>query len=189
MVTNRPREALRQALAERAEAERKLEASRAATWKARSLLETIMREAEDHASAEMRSSTLLADRMKDALKKGEAPAFTNDRELSKSAASIAQLDVRRHATERGYRRPSCGRTRAGGRSIERNSRGRAGAVQDVLRDEAEKIAAAWEEVEVKARAIRIRLGGNRGDPICRLSGLSDKSQQSSRPNPAGPRVR
>jgi hypothetical protein len=48
------------------------------------------------------------------------------------------------------------------------------AVHDVLRGEAEKIAASWEEVELKARAIRIRLGGRSGDPIWRVSGLSNR---------------
>jgi hypothetical protein len=48
------------------------------------------------------------------------------------------------------------------------------AIHDVLRVEAEKIAASWEEVELKARAIRIKLGGRSGDPIWRVPGLSDR---------------
>ena len=167
------REELKRAQAVQAAAQAALDAARLTSEKGRRLVEEFARQAEDYASAEMRSSTLLADRMKDALKKGEAPAFTNDRELSKNATSLAHLETRRPAAEavladlvaeeREHERDVSDATAA----VER-------AVHDVLRVEAEKIAASWEEVELKARAIRIKLGGRSGDPIWRVSGLSDR---------------
>jgi hypothetical protein len=167
------REELKRAQAVQAAAQAALDAARLTSEKGRRLVEEFARQAEDYASAEMRSSTLLADRMKDALKKGEAPAFTNDRELSKNATSLAHLETRRHAAE-----AALADLVAEEREREREASNATATVeqvvQDVLRAEAEKIAASWEEVELKARAIRIKLGGRSGDPIWRVSGLSDR---------------
>jgi len=167
------REELKRAQAVQAAAQAALDAARLTSEKGRRLVEEFARQAEDYASAEMRSSTLLADRMKDALKKGEAPAFTNDRELSKNATSLAHLETRRHAAEAALA-DLAAEEREREREVSDATAAVERAVHDVLRVEAEKIAASWEEVELKARAIRIKLGGRSGDPIWRVSGLSDR---------------
>jgi hypothetical protein len=172
-MSNAARDELRDALARRAAEQAALDAARLTIEKGRLLVEELARQAEDHASAEIRSSTLLADRMKDALKGGEAPAFTNDRELSKNAASIAQLETRRRAAEAALA-DLVAEERERERDVSNATAAVERAVQDVVRGEAEEIAASWEEVNLKARAIRIRLGGNSGDPIWRVSGFSDR---------------
>jgi hypothetical protein len=174
------REELKRAQAVQAAAQAALDAARLTSENGRRLVEEFARQAEDYASAEMRSSTLLADRMKDALKKGEAPAFTNDRELSKNATSLAHLETRRPAAEAALADLVAEeREREREASTAKDAVER--AIQDVMRAEVETIAARWAEVELEARALRIKLG-REGDPVWRLSGLSDPGLRATAQN-------
>jgi hypothetical protein len=112
--------------------------------------------------------------MRAAITRGGAPSVAaNDREMAKSDLARTALDARRQAAEQVVAELAA-EEREHERDVSDATAAVERAVHDVLRVEAEKIAASWEEVELKARAIRIKLGGRSGDPIWRVSGLSDR---------------
>jgi hypothetical protein len=55
------------------------------------------------------------------------------------------------------------------------------AVQDILRVEVEAIAAKWEESELAARSLRIKLGVQ-GDPVWTAAGKSDAGRRATSQN-------
>jgi hypothetical protein len=69
-VINTTRDELRDALAKRAKAESALEEARAATSRARALLESIVREGEKLDAAELRAAEALADKFRDSIAAG-----------------------------------------------------------------------------------------------------------------------
>ena len=173
-LTNTVRDELRDTLARLATAEGALESARQASARGRALIETIAREIEAVEEASMRTSSSLAAEMKAAIASGGTPSVTpNDREMRKSDLARTALDARRQAAEQVVA-DLAAEERERERELSSAKAAVEQAVQSVLRGEAEKIAASWEEVDLKARAIRIRLGGRSGDPIWRLSGLSDR---------------
>jgi hypothetical protein len=171
-MTNIARNELRAALARRTAAESAFELAQAATDRARALLEQIVREGEDREAADKRiSSTLAADMKAALLASAVLPVAASDKEMAKSAAARATMDARRQAAEQVVTELV-----ADERDCERElSAAKAGvekAVQDVMLGEAEAIARAWAEADLKARAIRVRLGGLSGDAVWSLSGFS-----------------
>jgi hypothetical protein len=173
-MTDTARDELRDALARRAAAEGALESARQASARGRALLEAITRQVDDLQAASMSASSSLAAEMKAAIASGGTPSVANNHEPAKNVASRADLDARRQAAEQVVA-DLAAEEREGERAVSNVVAAVERAVHDVLRGEAEKIAASWEEVELKARAIRIRLGGRSGfDPIPRVSGLSNR---------------
>jgi hypothetical protein len=173
-MINTARNELRDALARRVTAEGALESARQASARGRALIETIAGEIEAVEEASMRTSSSLAAEMRAAITRGGAPSVaTNDREMAKSDLARTALDARRQAAEQVVAELAA-EEREHERDVSDATAAVERAVHDVLRVEAEKIAASWEEVELKARAIRIKLGGRSGDPIWRVSGLSDR---------------
>jgi hypothetical protein len=173
-MINTGRDELRHALARRTAAENALESARQASAKGRELIEKITRQAEDIEADSMREAEKIAVEMKAAILSGGAPSMAaNDRGTAKNVASRAEFDARRQAAEQVVA-DLAAEEREREREVSDATVAVEQAVQDVLRTEAEKIAANWEELELKARAIRIRLGGLSGDPIWRVSGLSDR---------------
>jgi hypothetical protein len=173
-MINTARNELRDALARRVTAEGALESARQASARGRALIETIAREIEAVEEASMRTSSSLAAEMRAAITRGGAPSVaTNDREMAKSDLARTALDARRQAAEQVVAELAA-EEREHERDVSDATAAVERAVHDVLRVEAEKIAASWEEVELKARAIRIKLGGRSGDPIWRVPGLSDR---------------
>ena len=79
------REELKAAHSGLAVAKRKLEPARAATSKARALLEEIKRQAAEHDAVERRASMSLTDRIKASIKGCAEPSF--DVDAAKSAAA------------------------------------------------------------------------------------------------------
>jgi hypothetical protein len=166
------RDELRTALARRAAAETALESARQATERGRELIEQIAREAESLEAASERASSDLKAEMRAAVASGgKRSVTTNDRERGKNDLARATMDVRRQAAEEvlaeliaeehDYERELSGAKAA----IDR-------AVKNVLLTEIEEIARAWEELDLKAHAIRIRLGGLSGDPVWNISNFS-----------------
>jgi hypothetical protein len=163
-MINKERDELRRALGRRTAAESALESARAATGRARDLVEEITRQVEDAAADEKRVSWAAQDRLKAALRSGASPDFAEERR-SAGGEVAAKLEAARlvvadfKAEESACEQALSDATAA----VER-------AVQDVVLAEAETIAAKWAEVEAEARAIRIRLGTD----ISHLPGLSTK---------------
>ena len=163
-MNNKERDELRRALAQREAAESALKSARAATNRARDLVEEITRQVEDAAADEKRVSWAAQDRLKAALRSGASPDFAEERrsagrddvagKLEASRLVVADLAEEERETEA---------------SLERANEAVASAVQDVVLAEAETIAAKWAEVEAEARRHRIRLGD---EPISRLPAFS-----------------
>jgi hypothetical protein len=163
-MINKERDELRRALGRRTAAESALELSRAATGRARDLVEEITRQVEDAAADEKRVSWAAQDRLKAALRSGASPDFAEERrsaggdvaaKLEAALLVVADFKAEESACEQAFSDAMA--------AVER-------AVRDVVLAEAETIAAKWAEVEAEARAIRIRLGAD----ISHLPGLSTK---------------
>jgi hypothetical protein len=175
------RDALRHAQSSLAAAEELDPAARAATNRARALVEEITRQLEDLEAASVRVASSLATEMKAAIAAGGTPSVaTNDREKAKNDVARTALDARLQAAEQVV-----GDFLAEEREREREASNAKDAVeraiQDVMRGEVETIAARWAEVELEARALRIKLG-REGDPVWRLSGLCDAGLRATGQN-------
>jgi len=163
-MISKERDELRRTLGRRLAAESAFESARAATNRARDLVEEITRQVEDAAADEKRVSWAAQDRLKAALRSGASPDFAEERR-SAGGEVAAKLEAARlvvadfKAEESACEQALSDATAA----VER-------AVRDVVLAEAETIAAKWAEVEAEARAIRIRLGTD----ISHLPGLSTK---------------
>jgi hypothetical protein len=173
-MTNATRNELRDALSRRAAAESALELARQATARGREVIETISREIEGIEAIATQASSDLVIAMKATIAGGGTPSTAaNDRELAKNDVARTALDARRQVTEQAVAELVAEERECEHEASEATVAVKQ-AVEAVLRAEAEKIAASWLEVERKARAIRIRLGGLSGDPILRLPGTSTK---------------
>jgi hypothetical protein len=129
----------------------------------------------------MRISSSLAGEMKAVIASGSILSVaTNDREMAKNDVARTALDARRQAAEQVVADLAAGE-REREREVSDATAAVERAVQDVLRAEAEKIAARWAEVELEARALRIKLGCE-GDPVWRLSGVSDAGRRATYQN-------
>jgi hypothetical protein len=162
-MISKERDELRRALGRRTAAESALELSRAATGRARDLVEEITRQVEDAAADEKRVSWAAQDRLKAALRSGASPDFAEERrsaggdvaaKLEAARLVVADFKEEESACEKALSDATA--------AVER-------AVQDVVLAEAETIAAKWAEIEAEARRHRIRLGD---EPISRLPGFS-----------------
>jgi hypothetical protein len=78
-MISKERDELRRALGRRLAAESALESARAATNRARDLIEEIARQVEDAAEDEKRVSWAAQDRLKAALRSGASPDFAEER--------------------------------------------------------------------------------------------------------------
>ena len=90
-MINKERDELRRALGRRTAAESALESARAATGRARDLVEEITRQVEDAAADEKRVSWAAQDRLKAALRSGASPDFAEER---RSAGGEVAASVR-----------------------------------------------------------------------------------------------
>jgi hypothetical protein len=174
-MINKERDELRDALAQRETAESALESARAATNRARDLVEELTRQVESAAADEKRISWSAADRLKASLRSGASPDFAEE-QRSAGGDVAAKLEAARlvvadfKAEENAYEQALSDATAA----VER-------AVQDILRVEVEAIAAQWAEVDAAARVLRIRLGAE-GDLAWRIAGKSDAGRRATNQN-------
>jgi hypothetical protein len=174
------RESLRAAHASRAKAEGALEAARAAAGRARGLLEAVILDSEALDASELRAAENVADRFREAISTGAAPKFVGDREMEKNAVARAEFDSRRRAAERVVAELAAAEHERE-REVTDATAVVERVVQDVLRSEVERITARWAEVELEARAIRVKLGCQ-GDPAWRLAGDSDAGRRATYQN-------
>jgi hypothetical protein len=167
-MIGKERDELRRALGRRKAAESALESARAATNRARDLVEEITRQLEDAAADAARVSWAAQDRLKAALRSGASPGDFVEERRSAGGDVAAKLEAARLVVAD---------FKAEENDCEKALSDAAAAVEMAVRDvvlaEAETIAAKWAEVEAEARVLRIRLGGD-GDPISRLPGFSEK---------------
>ena len=166
VVTPTPRDELKRSHAEFAASERKLEAARNASERARALLDDVTRQSEDCTAVEKRLSSSLADAMKAAIQAGSAPVFAADKELAKSAATRVELDSRRGVAV-GIVEDLRSDERAAELEDADAQKGVEFAVKEVLKSEAIALAAAWKPLDAAARRARSRLGRHHG-PVSRL---------------------
>ena len=165
-MVNDTRNNLKNAHAEFAAAERKLEAARNASERARALLDEVTRQAEDRAAVEKRLSSSLADSMKAAIQAGAAPVFAADKELAKSAATRVELDSRR-AVAVGIVEDLRSEERLAEQERADAQKAVEFAVKAVLKSEAVALADAWKPLDDAARAARAHLGRYHG-PVHQL---------------------
>ena len=169
------RDALRHAQSLLAAAQADLTASRAATGRARDLVEEITRQVEDAAADEKRVSWAAQDRLKAALRSGASPDFAEERrsaggdvaaKLEAARLVVADFKEEENACEKALSDATAG--------VE-------SAVQDILRVEVEAIAEKWAEVDLEARRLRIRLGAQ-GDPVWTAAGKSAAGRRATNQN-------
>jgi hypothetical protein len=161
-MNNEAREALRVALGDREAASAALEHAHETANRARSILEEAVRESEKLDATDRRASEVIENQMRDALRIGHAPpAPASEKDVSKSAAARAALDVRRAAAERVVSDFSAAEREAAEHFQEAQSAVSA-AVKGVIRAEAARLAARWAVVDEEARALRARLGAPYG---------------------------
>jgi hypothetical protein len=164
------REALGNAHAARAKAESGLESARAATTRARALLEGITRQIEDHEASEIRASTSLTAEIKSSLMTGATLSLSaNDRETAKSAGARAALEARGRAAEQVVADLAAEEHEAEEVLNAANSVV-ADAVKGVLRATAAQIGQRWLAVNAESRALRQRLAQH-FQSVGRLDGL------------------
>jgi hypothetical protein len=175
-MISKERDELRRALGRRTAAEGALESARAATNRARDLVEEITRQVEDAAADEKRVSWAAQDRLKAALRSGASPDFAEERRSAGRDDVAGKLEAARlvvadfKAEEIDCEKALSDATAA----VER-------AVEDVLRSEAEKIAERWAEVDLEARRLRIKLGVQ-GDPVWTAAGKSAAGRRATSQN-------
>jgi hypothetical protein len=175
-MINKERDELRRALGRRTAAESALESARAATNRARDLVEEITRQVEDAAADEKRVSWAAQDRLKAALRSGASPGdFVAERrsaggdvaaKLEAARLVVADFKAEESACEQALSDAAA--------AIER-------AVEGVLRVEVEAIAEKWAEIDLEARRLRIRLG-TQGDPVWTAAGKSDAGRRATHQN-------
>jgi len=156
------REELKSAQTALATAERKLEPARAATNKARALLEETVRQAFEHEADERRASVSLTDRIKAAIKGGADPSF--DEDTAKSTAARTALEARRQAAEQAVA-DLVEEQREFEEAVSAAREAVSAAIRAVMKEEARSLAERWNGleaearvVEAKARSMRLRLG-------------------------------
>ena len=171
MMTMDSRAALRAAQGNLVAAEAALQAARATTERARAMLTQVVRDGEGLDVRMRQASEALADKIKGQIASGASPTFASG-DMAKAAGARAELDARRAAAERVVAEFATAEHEAEF-GVEMAREAVASAVREVIKAEAEKLAESWEAVELKARSLRIRLGGD-GDPISRLPGFSEK---------------
>jgi trimeric autotransporter adhesin len=136
--------------------------ARATADRARENLAGVIVEGERLDASERRSAEALAENMKASLVSGAALSVTaSDRDVSKSAAVRAALDVRRAAAERVVS-DFASAEREAAEAFSSAQAAVAAAVKAVIRAEAEALAAKWAQVDAEARALRARLGAPYG---------------------------
>ena len=170
-MTMDSRAALRAAQGNLVAAEAALQAARATTERARAMLTQVVRDGEGLDVRMRQASEALADKIKGQIASGASPTFASG-DMAKAAGARAELDARRAAAERVVAEFATAEHEAEF-GVEMAREAVASAVREVIKAEAEKLAESWEAVELKARSLRIRLGGD-GDPISRLPGFSEK---------------
>jgi hypothetical protein len=126
------------------------------------------------------SSTLMADRLKAALRRGESPAVSSDRSLAENAASSAELEGRRGAAERAVAELRAEEVDAE-EAVETAREAVGEAIRGVLRATAAQISARWEAVEAEALTLRERLGRISG-AVWRIGAIDDASTRALRAN-------
>jgi hypothetical protein len=154
------REALRMAHEARELAERRFEDARAATDRARSVLTTIIEQAEKADAARRAAIEGHAEKMRAAIVDGREPSFV----AMKSPGD--DFAARRSVVERIVS-DLAGAEIEVARELEEARTTVAECVRTVLRSEAAEIAETWLEADERARALRARLGEHYG-PIGRL---------------------
>ena len=175
-MISKERDELRRTLGRRLAAESAFESARAATNRARDLVEEITRQVEDAAEDEKRVSWAAQDRLKAALRSGASPGDFVEERRSAGGDVAAKLEAARlvvadfKAEENACEQALSDATAA----VER-------AVQDVLRVEVEAIAEKWAEVDLEARRLRIKLGAQ-GDPVWTAAGKSDAGRRATHQN-------
>ena len=180
-MTKDAREALRSAQLDLAQTESTLEAAQAATGRARALLGSIVREAEDHEAVERSASSALASEMKAALLTGAAPSVSaSDREMAKSAAARATLETRRRTAEQVVAELT-GEEREAEEDVATAREAVSEAIRGVLRATAAQIADRWEAVEFEALALRERLGRISG-AVWKVGAIDDASRRALQAN-------
>jgi hypothetical protein len=161
------RDALRHAQSSLAAARDDLTAARAATDRARDLVEEITRQLEDIAADDKRVLWAAQDRLKAALRSGASPGDFVEERRSAGGDVAARLEAARLVVaDFKAEESACEQALSDARAAVEQ------AIQDVVRAEVETIAARWAEVELEARALRIKLG-REGDPVWRMAGESD----------------
>jgi hypothetical protein len=171
MALTEARERLAAAQAGRTAAERKLEACRASTGRARALLGEIDRAVEEHEEAGRQAAEAMRADMKASLAIGAGlSAGQSDLELTKAAAAEVALEARRAAAEQLVGDLTA-EENAAREDVEAAHAAVAAAVKGVLQAEAEAIAAKWANAEASLREFRARLGRVNGT-VWRLGGIS-----------------
>jgi hypothetical protein len=147
--------------------ERKLDAARAASIKARALHEETVRQVFELEAGERRASTSLTDRIKAAIKGGVALSFDDD--TSKTAAVRSALEGRRRVAEQAVADLSAEELEAEEAVQTAKSTVDLG-VKAVMRATAAEVTEQWNSAEAavraaeaKSRSIRLRLGRFHGE--------------------------
>jgi hypothetical protein len=166
------RETLRNALGDRGAAEAALAHARATADRAREILEEVVREGEKLDADLRRAAEVIENQMRDALRLGNAPPATaSDRDVSKSAAARAAIDVRRSAAERVVSDFSHAEHDAA-QHFQSAQAAVSAAVKAVVRAEAARLAARWAAVDQEARVLRGKLGSAYG-VLTNVAGLDE----------------
>jgi hypothetical protein len=161
-MNNESRETLKVALGDQAAAEAALAHARETADRARGVLAGVIAESERLDAIERRAAEAIENQMRDALRIGHAPSVaTSDRDVSKSAAARAAIDVRRAAAERIVSDFSAAEREAAEAFQDAQSAVSA-AVKGVIRAEAARLAARWAQVDAAAHVLRGRLGAPYG---------------------------
>jgi hypothetical protein len=162
------REALKAAHVAREKAERAVEAARAATNRARALLDGVVRDAEDLRALDQQTSSQHAVALKEALRRGDAPPVRKASQRA-DAAKLAEAEDHVRAAEAAVAELRSEEVVAEqGVASAREAVG--DAVQGTLRATAAQIAQKWAAVHAESRALRERLGPAHGN-VSRLRGL------------------
>jgi hypothetical protein len=175
-MINKERDELRRALAQRETAESALESARAATNRARDLVEDLTRQLEDAAADAARVSWAAQDRLKVALRSGASPGDFVEERRSVGGDVAAKLEAARLVVaDFKAEENDCEKALSDAKeAVER-------AVQDILRVEVEAIAAQWAEADLEARRLRTRLGVQ-GDPVWAAAGKSEAGRRATSKN-------
>jgi hypothetical protein len=176
MSMNEERAALRCAQGNLVAAEAALTAAVETADRARGLLEGIIRESEALEASALRASGAMAEAMHAAIVNGtEPPAAVSEKDLAKSGAARAAVELRRQAAQAIVADFSHAEHEAA-EAVESARAAVDAAVKSILRAEAESITAEWADLDERARAIRVRLGGVYGQAF--KLGLGDTAYRA-----------
>jgi hypothetical protein len=161
MVLNEHREALRRAHEARDKAEKRFEDARSATERARSVLTTVIEQAEKADAAQRQAIADRAEKLCAAIVDGREPSFAAVKSPPGDDFASRRAVVERIVSDLAGVEREASMLREDARAEV------AECARTVLRSEAAEIAETWSEADERARALRVRLGEHYG-PIGRL---------------------